>query len=189
MDRGAWWATVHRIAKSQKRLKQWACKHAKRSLVFWSPNPLTPGRFQGFKGPLEFPRWLKHLWYSWCASGPHLIAYTNQMIQCGQGHINSLRIRMAKTERQPRLEGWSSEPGDISLTSSREGARDPALPHKPWFKIPGPQSEVSSLCVNNSVCCHLTNARRVTCPWAHSTLTFGTPRSKSVLCISSFGGL
>ena len=121
MDRGAWWATVHRIAKSQKRLKQWACKHAKRSLVFWSPNPLSPGRFQGFKGPLEFPRWLKHLWYSWCASGPHLIAYTNQMTQCGQGHINSLRIRMAKPERQPRLGGWSSEPGDISLTSSREG--------------------------------------------------------------------
>ena len=29
MDRGAWWATVHRVAKSQKRLKQLsahACK-------------------------------------------------------------------------------------------------------------------------------------------------------------------
>lgn len=73
------------------------------------------------------------------------------MTQCGQGHINSLRIGMAKPERQPWLEGWNSEPGDISLTSSREGARDSALPHEPWFKIPGPQSEGSSLCCQYSV--------------------------------------
>ena len=27
MDRGAWWATVHRIAKSRTWLRDWACKH------------------------------------------------------------------------------------------------------------------------------------------------------------------
>ena len=28
MDRGAWWATVHRVAKSWTRLSHLACKHA-----------------------------------------------------------------------------------------------------------------------------------------------------------------
>ena len=28
MDRGAWWATVHRVAKSQIRLRDWAQTHA-----------------------------------------------------------------------------------------------------------------------------------------------------------------
>ena len=27
MDRGAWWATVHRVAKTQTRLKQLSCTH------------------------------------------------------------------------------------------------------------------------------------------------------------------
>ena len=27
MDRGTWWATVHRVAKTQTRLKQLGCTH------------------------------------------------------------------------------------------------------------------------------------------------------------------
>ena len=28
MDRGAWWATIHRVAKSHTRLKQFSTQHA-----------------------------------------------------------------------------------------------------------------------------------------------------------------
>ena len=31
LDRGAWWATVHRAAKSQTRLRDGACTHMKRN--------------------------------------------------------------------------------------------------------------------------------------------------------------
>ena len=37
MDRGAWWATVHEIAKSQTRLKRLST-HARTPCVYVSPN-------------------------------------------------------------------------------------------------------------------------------------------------------
>ena len=33
MDRGAWWATVHRITKSWIRLRHLACMHAQNSVL------------------------------------------------------------------------------------------------------------------------------------------------------------
>ena len=34
MDRGAWWATVHRVTKSQTRLSDLACTHARDDIQF-----------------------------------------------------------------------------------------------------------------------------------------------------------
>ena len=48
MERGAWWAVVHRVAQSQTRLKWFsrhACMHWRRK---WQPTPVfLPGEFQG----------------------------------------------------------------------------------------------------------------------------------------------
>ena len=69
MDRGAWWATVHRVAKSQTQLKQLsaACMPCNRDhQLSVSPSglpfqlvknlpamPETPVRFLGWEDPLE----------------------------------------------------------------------------------------------------------------------------------------
>ena len=45
MDGGAWWATVHGIAKSQTRLSDFTFMHWKRK---WQPTPVfLPGESQG----------------------------------------------------------------------------------------------------------------------------------------------
>ena len=60
MDRGAWWAAVHRVAQGQARLKRLsmhACMHGKRK---WQSTPtpvLFPGESQGWRSLVGF-----HLW-------------------------------------------------------------------------------------------------------------------------------
>ena len=45
MDRGAWWATVHGVAKSQTRLSEFTFMHWRRK---WQPTPVfLPGESQG----------------------------------------------------------------------------------------------------------------------------------------------
>ena len=40
MDRGAWWATVHRFTKNQSWLKQYST-HARTTLIEWNKNNMT----------------------------------------------------------------------------------------------------------------------------------------------------
>ena len=47
VDRGAWWAAVHRVAQSWKRLTMPACMHWRRK---WQPTPVfLPGESQGWR--------------------------------------------------------------------------------------------------------------------------------------------
>ena len=69
MDRGAWWAAVHRVSKSCTRLSDWACTQHSRLLVWWTGHLLkirtvwTP--LQSLLMPLEtmFEGWLDGAWW------------------------------------------------------------------------------------------------------------------------------
>ena len=56
MDRGAWWAAVHRVAQSRTRLKrQHACLHWRRK---WQPTPvLLPGESQRWRSLVSCCLW------------------------------------------------------------------------------------------------------------------------------------
>ena len=55
MDRGAWWAAVHAVAKSQTRLTDFTFTHWRRK---WQPTPVfLPGESQGWGSLVGF-----HLW-------------------------------------------------------------------------------------------------------------------------------
>ena len=60
MDRGAWWATVHRAAKSRTRLKQLSknndsCIYRRRQ---WHPTPvLLPGKYHGWRSLVGYSPW------------------------------------------------------------------------------------------------------------------------------------
>ena len=69
MDKGAWWAAVHRVSKSCTRLSDWACTQHSRLLVWWTGHLLkirtvwTP--LQSLLMPLEtmFEGWLDGAWW------------------------------------------------------------------------------------------------------------------------------
>ena len=42
MDRGAWWTMIHRVTKSQTRLK-WLCTHTHRHIYYHNSNPVFSG--------------------------------------------------------------------------------------------------------------------------------------------------
>ena len=50
MDRGAWWAMVHRVTKSQTRLSNWACMHTPRTIPGGSLSGSSEGLWQRGKG-------------------------------------------------------------------------------------------------------------------------------------------
>ena len=55
MDRGAWWAAVHGVAKSRTRLRDFTFMHWRRK---WQPTPmLLPGESQGWGSPVGCCLW------------------------------------------------------------------------------------------------------------------------------------
>ena len=55
MDGGAWWATVHGIAKSQTRLSDFTFMHWKRK---WQPTPVfLPGESHGQRSLVGYSPW------------------------------------------------------------------------------------------------------------------------------------
>ena len=58
MDRGAWWAVVHRVAKSRTRLSNFTFTHWRKK---WQPTPVfLPGESQGWWEPGGLPSMGSH---------------------------------------------------------------------------------------------------------------------------------
>ena len=55
MDRRAWWAAVHGVAKSRTRLSDFNFMHWRRK---WQPTPvLFPGKFRGLRSLVGYRPW------------------------------------------------------------------------------------------------------------------------------------